>query len=365
SLFYPVLQQEMGFAPATISLIFSIYAAGLLVTLLTAGSVSDHVGRRPVISVGFLALALAAYLFWHAGNVPQLLVARALQGIATGLLMPSLSAAAVDLEPRDRPGAAAVWNAVLPLCGLAGGAMFAGILMTVTATPRLDVFASLIACYLVLALAVWLLPETSPRNGGVWNALIPRVGLPKAARAPFWRSAPAVFAGWAIGGLYLSLGTGIVSVVFGIHDFIAEASVILVLAGAGAIGVYLSRNLHQRKVLLRGSASLSIGILLSVAGMQAGSLVVYVLGLGLGGIGFGTCFYGTIRTLIPLAAPHERGELFAALFCLSYTAFGVPTVLAGLVVPVAGLLDTATGYGVIVGLAAALAWVWRRFATVD
>ena len=98
SLFYPVLQQEMGFAPATISLIFSIYAAGLLVTLLTAGSVSDHVGRRPVISVGFLALALAAYLFWHAGNVPQLLVARALQGIATGLLMPSLSRARKELK---------------------------------------------------------------------------------------------------------------------------------------------------------------------------------------------------------------------------------------------------------------------------
>lgn len=365
SLFYPVLQRELAFSPAMISAIFAIYAVALLAALLIVGSLSDHVGRRPVMTLGFAGLAVAAALFWQAGTVGQLLFARVLQGAATGLLMPALSAAAVDLEPRDRPGSAAIWNAVLPLCGLGGGAMYAGALMKYTDLAKVEVFGSLITCYLGLMLLVWLLPETSPRHEGVWQALKPRVGLPATARAPFWRSAPAVFAGWAIGGLYLSLGTGIVSSIFGIHDYVAEAGVILLLAGMGAFAIFLSRNLHQRTVLLRGSAALAVGTFVSVVGMQMESLGIYLAGLAVGGMGFGTCFYGTIRTLIPLAAPEERGEMFAALFTISYMAFGVPTVIAGLLVPHLGLLATATGYGLIVALAAAVACGWRRFATRD
>ncbi|MEI4487526.1 MFS transporter [Frigidibacter sp. MR17.14] len=365
TLFYPVLQQQIGFAPAMISAIFAIYAVALLVALLTVGSLSDHIGRRPAISAGFAGLALAVVMFWQAETVAGLLAARAVQGLATGLLMPALSAAAVEFEPRSRPGSAAIWSAVLPLFGLAAGAMVAGVAMKYGASPEAEVFGGLAILYAVFLLACWRLPETSPRHEGVWAALKPRVGVPAAARAAFRRSAPAVFAGWAIGGLYLSLGIGLVARVFGIVDPVAEAGVILLLAGTGALSTFLARRYHQRAVLLTGSAALSLGTLLSVAGMQADALTLYLVGLVISGVGFGTCFYGTIRSLIPLARPEERGELFAALYVLSYLAFGVPTVIAGLIAPQAGLLATATVYGIIVAIAAAAAWAWRRFATTD
>lgn len=365
TLFYPVLQQQIGFSPATISAIFAIYAAALLAALLTVGSVSDHIGRRPALSLGFAGLALGVLLFWQADSVGGLLTARAVQGAATGLLMPALTAFAVELEPRDRPGTAAIWTAVLPLCGLAAGAMLSGLAMKYARHPGADVFGGLALLYLLGALLCWLLPETSPRLEGLRRALRPRVGVPAPARATFWRSAPAVFAGWAIGGLYLSLGTGIVSQVFGIRDPVSEAGVVLLLAGTGALSTFLSRRVHQRQVMLTGTATLSIGTLVSLLGMQAGAVLPYLLGLGLSGVGFGTCFYGTIRSLAPLASAETRGELFAALYTLSYLAFGLPTILAGLIAPQAGLLATATGYGLIVALAAAVAWGWRRFATRD
>ena len=31
-----------------------------------------------------------------------------------------------------------------------------------------------------------------------------------------------------------------------------------------------------------------------------------------------------MRSITPMAAPHERGELFAAVFVVSYLAFGIP-----------------------------------------
>lgn len=126
SPFYPTLQAEIGFSAATLTGIFAVYTVALLATLLITGSLSDHVGRRPVISIGFALMAVSLVLFWQAATVSGLIMARVLQGVAAGLLLSSLSAAVVDFEPRDKPGSASIWNAVLPLAGLAAGALASG-----------------------------------------------------------------------------------------------------------------------------------------------------------------------------------------------------------------------------------------------
>jgi len=44
---YIVYQQRWGFSEITLTSVFAIYALALLLALLIAGAVSDHVGRRP------------------------------------------------------------------------------------------------------------------------------------------------------------------------------------------------------------------------------------------------------------------------------------------------------------------------------
>ncbi len=84
SPFYPALQERLALPPVGITIAFAVYALGLLAALLTAGSLSDHVGRRPVISVGFVLLAAAVLVLWSAQSGIALDIARALQGIASG-----------------------------------------------------------------------------------------------------------------------------------------------------------------------------------------------------------------------------------------------------------------------------------------
>lgn len=211
SPFYPVLQQEIGFSAGMMTTIFGVYALALLATLLVTGSLSDHIGRRPVLAVGFVVLAASMAGFWHADSVTTLLLSRVVQGVAGGLLLSTMTAAVTDLEPRSRPGLAATLNSVTPLFGLAAGALAAGAVLDASPTGALTiVFAALTAAYVVLSLAVLALPETSPRHDGWARSLRPRVGIPAPARPAFRRSAPALFAGWATGGLYLSLGAPIV-----------------------------------------------------------------------------------------------------------------------------------------------------------
>jgi len=54
---YRLYQEAWGYSPAMLTLVFGTYAFSLLVALLTTGSLSDHIGRKPVI-LGGIALEM-------------------------------------------------------------------------------------------------------------------------------------------------------------------------------------------------------------------------------------------------------------------------------------------------------------------
>jgi len=365
SPFYPVLQQELGFSAATSTAIFAVYAVALLMTLLVSGSVSDHLGRRPVISAGFVVLAASMLAFWHADSVTVLFIARIVQGVAAGLLMSSLSAAVVDLEPRKRPGLAATLNGISPLVGLAVGALVAGIVLDHSSSALAIVFGGLTALYVVIAATVWLLPETSPRHEGLLRSFVPRVGVPAAARAPFMRSAPALFAGWATGGLYLSLGAPLVAQELGGASHVEQGLVVTVLTGAGALTCFVARTLSSRTMTIVGTTALAVGTALTLVALAAGSFWGFIAATVVAGSGFGASFLGIMRSITPVAAPHERGELFASVFVVSYLAFGIPAVAAGIAAPHIGLAETTYVYGALVVLLSGAAALMRTFGSTD
>jgi MFS family permease len=59
---YALYQARWGFTPITITAVFGIYALAVLAALLTVGSLSDHVGRRPVLLAAILIQAAALVL---------------------------------------------------------------------------------------------------------------------------------------------------------------------------------------------------------------------------------------------------------------------------------------------------------------
>src|SRR6202158_4925355 len=120
---YVVYQKEWGFATSTLTLIFAVYVFGLIGSLLVLGGLSDHVGRRPVLGAAIALEAVAFVLFFIAGDVMVLLVARVAQGIATGMAFSTLGATLVDMNPPHSPGRAGLVNGVAPISGLALGAL--------------------------------------------------------------------------------------------------------------------------------------------------------------------------------------------------------------------------------------------------
>ena len=61
-----------------------------------------------------------------------------------------------------------------------------------------------------------------------------------------------------------------------------------------------------------------------------------------------------------LAQPTERGAVFASVYVVSYLAFSVPAVLAGMAATIVGLRPTALVYGGVVVALGLVALVARQ-----
>src|ERR1700710_110382 len=146
---YVVYQQEWGFSPTTLTVVFAVYVVGLLGALLVVGALSDHVGRRPGLIAAIALEALALALFVGAGDVTVLALARVAQGIATGAAMTTLGAALVDLNPPHAPGRGGVVSGVAALGGWAVGALGCGALVQFVPGPTHLVYVILLAGMLV------------------------------------------------------------------------------------------------------------------------------------------------------------------------------------------------------------------------
>jgi len=139
---YHLYQEQLQFSAATLTLIFGLYALSLLAALLTVGSLSDHLGRKPVIFTAVLLNMLAMLLFINADSVAWLISARVLQGFATGMATAVLSAALLDTDRQQGP----LVNSVAPLLGMAVGAMGCGLLAEFAPLPLQLTFSRCLCC---------------------------------------------------------------------------------------------------------------------------------------------------------------------------------------------------------------------------
>ena len=261
---YVVYQQLWGFSAGTLTVVFAVYVAGLIAALLVLGALSDHIGRRPVLAAAVALEAISLMFFITAGNVGVLLIARLLQGIATGAAMTTLGAALVDLNPPHAPGRAGLINGIAPVAGLAVGALGCGALVQFAPSPTHLVYAVLLLGMVVAAVVVARMPETSALRPGGVASLRPRLGIPARLRTDVFALVPIIVASWALGGLYLSLGPSVAAGVFGLRNHLIGGLVVTLLCGTGAITSFLLRNQPTGRVLGLAAALLTIGTAVSI-----------------------------------------------------------------------------------------------------
>jgi MFS family permease len=345
---YRHYQEAFGLAPVTLTIVFAAYVFSLLTALLTIGSLSDYIGRRPVIFAALLLNMAAQALFITADSAAALIAARILQGFATGAAITTLGATVLDTDRRRGP----VINSITAFAGLAIGALGAGALTAFAPHPAQLVYAILFAISAAFAALLWLMPETAAGKPGALAALRPQIHVPAPAWPVLIQVTPVNIAAWALGGFNLSLMPALVRAATGLTSPFIGAAVAGAVMGTAAIAVLAMRNRTADQAFTTGAPVLALGVAAILAAIHVQNAVAMLAGASVAGFGFGAAFSGLFRKLLPTAAPTERAGLLSAFYVQSYLAFAIPAILAGLAAPKIGLTTTANIYGAAVILLA-------------
>jgi MFS family permease len=352
-----VFEQQWHFPAWVLTVAFASYALGLLAALLVAGSLSDHIGRRPVL-VGSLLVELGAMvMFVFAPDIGWVIAARTVQGIATGAATSAFSASVVEHAPERHKKLGTVITSIAPAGGLGLGALLTGAAVQFSGHATAIVFTALAVIMVVGTGVAAFSAETVSRRPGATSALVPRVSVPRAARREFLAGIPVHMAAWMLAGLFMGLAPTIIRDLLGLHSGLLNGATAFVEPAAAAVaGLFLGRLTSRRTVFVGGTGVL-LGTAVIEAGVATGMLSLLWVGGVIGGVGFGASFSGAIRTIAPLVPPHQRAGLFASIYLVAYLSFGVPAIIAGLLIAPVGLQGTVLGYGVAILVAATLGLV--------
>lgn len=166
SALYVLYQQKWGLSSGMITVVFALYAVTVLAGLLLFGSLSDTLGRRPVLGAGLVLAIVSMGLFAGAQGLGLLLAARAVQGLAVGLATGAMGAALLELSPRSRPALGAQVNSAGPTVGIGLGGIGAGLLVQYAPAPTVLSYLLLVGAFAVTLVGVVRMAESAPRGSG-------------------------------------------------------------------------------------------------------------------------------------------------------------------------------------------------------
>ena len=337
-------KQQWDFPPTMLNVAFAVYTVGFLVAALTLGSLSDYIGRRPMLLGALIVQLASSVLFLVGTDIGWIIAGRIVQGIAGGAATSAFTAALVELAPEGKRRLGTILGSVSLSGGLAMGSLLAGLAIQLTPAANTVVFSVLIALNVLGGIAMIASPETVTRTPGAAHSMIPRVSIPALARREFYAAAPVVAAVWMLAGLSGGLAPNMVRSVFHLDSaFLNGVAGFVAPAMAAVIGLAFAK-IDSRRAMLIGIYASIIGAAGIIGGVFAGSLSVMIAGQTIAGIGFGASFTAALQLIFPLAAPHQRAGIVAAIYVVSYLAFGLPIVIEGQLVEPLGEIPAVVCY---------------------
>jgi MFS family permease len=362
---YVLYQARDGFGSFTLTLIFAAYAAGVALSLLLAGHLSDWAGRRRMLAVAIAVNVVSGVLFLTWPTVPGLLVARFVSGVSIGLLTATATAHLTELHRAARRPAGGQANAVSTAANLGGiglGPLLAGLLAQYAPDPlHLSYFVAE-GLMLLGLLGLALVPETVTRPDPRPAYRPQRVSVPPANRRAFWAAGATAAVMFSVFGLFTSLAPSFLAGT--LHDRSHALAGITAFAvfGAAALSQILLARLPLRRLLGVGIALLVVGLAAVTVAVWIASLALLLAGGVVAGAGAGATFKGAVATVIGIAPEQARGEALAGLFLAAYLGLAAPVIGLGIATqylsaPVALLIFAGA-------LLAALAAVSRRLFRV-
>ncbi len=344
---YVVYQAEWHFSAGLVTVIFAVYAAAVLATLLLAGRASDQVGRKPVLAAALTASALSTVAFIVAPGPGVLLAARVLSGLSAGLMTGTATAMLAELtRAQGNPGRASLAATAANMGGLGLGPLIAGLFAQYLPHPTTLVFEVYLAVLAVAAFCLRFVPETvSPRRRA--SLRFSGLGVPRRGRGEFIAAGVAVFAAFAVLGLFSSLVPGFIGGVLHQGNHAVQGAVVFAIFAIGTVTQIALARSSSSRVALAGLGLLLAALGLIVAALAQAAMGLFLAGTAVGGIAVGAIFLASLATANRLAPPERRGQVISAFFVACYAGLIVPVVGVGVLSGFIGTFPAVLAFALI------------------
>jgi MFS family permease len=364
---YAVYADDFDFSGIVITTVFATYAVTLVATLLGCGRLADRVGRRPVILAGLVLAGAALLMFTAAQSTWWLYAARALQGIAVGLISGPATAALVEIDPMREQARPAMLAGLAQAVGSGLGPLVSGGLAQWAPAPlRTPYLVGLAGTALAAGFALTL-PEHG-RGEEPWRIQWPRV--PPAIRPDFARVGLTAGLVWASLALYLSVVPSYVAGLLATDNLalLGANSALACFASAGTQVWSQRRRRGQgrgkgirrpRRLQAVGLAALATGLVLLIVSALAQSLVTVLLGALVTGFGHGLGYLHAQDELNAIAPAARRAEVSAAFVCCIYVLVGGSVIGVGALEEAGSLTHAVAVVGGLLAVAALVTAGWQ------
>ncbi|MFD9637357.1 MFS transporter [Streptomyces violascens] len=334
---YGLYQDKFGFSELTVTVVYAVYAFGVIGVLLLAGNVSDAVGRRPVLLWGLGFAAASAVCYLCANGLGWLYAGRLLSGLSAGLFTGAATAYVMDLAPRGGAPRATFVATAANMGGLGCGPLLAGALAQYAPWPLYLPFAVHLALVAGSAAVLLSLPETVREPQPLRSARTRRPGLPAEVRPVFVPAAIASFVGFALFGVFTSVAPAFLAQSLNVHNH-AETGLIVALAFfASTAGQLAVGRVGLGRSLPLGCIGLLAGLALLAGALRWDLLPLMVLSALVGGCGQGLAFRGALSAVAEASPPDRRAAVISTLFVVAYAGISVPVIGVGVLVNPLGL----------------------------
>jgi MFS family permease len=329
SSLFPVYGEYYKLSSLEITLLFAVYAAILLPTLLIVGARGSHWGLKRVLRYSVWISIASTLLFIFSTNVWMLYVSRILEGIAYGAFTGVASAFLLKQTAKDRVGTALKLSGVAVNFGFGLGPAISGLILQYLKVKPLQLpFWFLLILLLISWFILELLPKQEDQNAQKHKISL---GIPHNIRTQFWSFIGLpIFTLFTLGGIVFALIPSFVKNVLHTSNLSISGLLILLLLGGGALLQFFPWPRHPVTRMRISILALSLGSWLIVLSGQTASLLLLWAGIFIQGIGAGWTFQVALRFAGQLPKPEERSRVISAFYLCAYAGFIVPPVAVGL-----------------------------------
>lgn len=332
---YALYKEAWQLQASDISLIYVVYMGGALFGLLFLGRLPDRMGFRPMMQWGLALSLLGTAISLAAWNMTSLNIGRFIVGVSSSMLTTSSTLGLARVSRNGNMQRVAMMTGFLMAFGFGLGPLVGGIIGQWVPAPLVNAYVPTLILGTLGLTALYRLKlpgsiKPTVNEGLRLRDILPTLTWPeRSASKAFLLTCCLPFLAFGVFGLYASMAPLFLDKLVPWHGPVVSGTTIALILFSSATVQVMAARMPTHWCGAAGLISLSASNALLMANLQAGSAILFALGVSLTALGHGMAMLAGMSMINRLATAGNRSGLLATYLVAGYIGSMAPMMGIG------------------------------------